>query len=523
MITYEKGAAPTQKITLTNSVKTDLRGLGTGVGGFSNLATTMYAMMEQFDPEKQAEQRAELRHRIKLLREIVGQEIDRIKGTAAPIVPKEWKKREKILPEDTDAEKAEKYKHNSMVICKKPYFFRYLYPELNKQFKQYESSYNQMCLSTFGMKLKQLMAKPDKTDAEKKLLRLYQNYNPLITSNCIMNILCREFEDADFEINFRKDNVSMLPTFENEVTFDQEKMKIMKLQYQKYNSSKQINILNRFFDYDDNALISQKLNDFKNIKFKIADSVCFDIRETLNQAKITPTEVLFYAHELSQLYKKFNWAFVWDILDNQILNFIPQGTTNAPINIKDLEDGIVDDADRYNGGEVVEYLGQYYVLKDVTKDKWAKQIVEAPEPEDFSQENEVEMKNTDGPSVNEKANEETLEPEEEFMTEQELRELEDTLRDSALQDKQDEINNNARQTEDDDWCQYNDDVPPETLSSFGDSTTDWWDQYLNQIENSDDNYRANKRREKRKNDAKHKNKNKNKRGRYEDDDEDEWN
>ena len=168
MITYEKGSAPTQKINLSNSVKTDIRGLGTGVGGFSNLATIMYAMIDQFDKEKGAEQRAELRHRIKLLREIVGQEIDRIKGTAAPVVPADWKKTEKILPEDTDAEKAEKYKHNSMVISKKPYFFRYLYPELNKQFKQYESSYNQMAVSTFGLKLKQLLAKPNKTEAEKK-------------------------------------------------------------------------------------------------------------------------------------------------------------------------------------------------------------------------------------------------------------------------------------------------------------------------------------------------------------------
>ena len=204
MITYEKGSAPLQKINLTNSVKTDLRGLGTGVGGFSNLATTMYAMIEQFDEEKGTEQRAELRHRIKLLREIVGQEIDRIKGTAAPIVPKEWKHLEKIQPEDTDAERAEKYKHNSMVITKKPYFFRYLYPELNRQFKQYESSYNQMCLSMFGVKLKQLLAQEDKTEAEKKVLRLYHKYSPLITSNCTMNILCKEFEDADVtEVTFK--------------------------------------------------------------------------------------------------------------------------------------------------------------------------------------------------------------------------------------------------------------------------------------------------------------------------------
>lgn len=56
--------------------------------------------------------------RIKLLREIVGQEIDRIKGTAAPELPKEWKKFIRINDDDTDAVKADKYKRNSMVISK---------------------------------------------------------------------------------------------------------------------------------------------------------------------------------------------------------------------------------------------------------------------------------------------------------------------------------------------------------------------------------------------------------------------
>ena len=370
MITYEKGAAPTQKINLTNSVKTDLRGLGTGVGGFSNLATIMYAMIAQFDPETQKEQRAELTHRIKLLREIVGQEIDRIKGTAAPIVPKEWKKTEKILPEDTDAEKADKYKHNSMVISKKPYFFRYLYPELNKLYKQYESSYNQMCLTSFGMKLKQVLAKPNKTDAEKRICRLYYKYSPLITAPCTMNILCKVLEDADFDISYKRHNKSMLPTFEDELKVDDNKLAIVKAQYQKYNSSKQINILNKFFDYDDAAIMAQHQADFKVVRFKIADSVRLDIRQSLTEADISPKEVLFYANELSKSYKKFNWAFVWDVLDAQILNFIPQGDTKAPVNINTIPITEIKTNPQYDKTQAGEYLGQIYLLKDVSKNKW---------------------------------------------------------------------------------------------------------------------------------------------------------
>lgn len=463
MITYEKGSAPTQKINLANSVKTDLRGLGTGVGGFSNLATTMYAMIEQFDEEKGAEQRAELRHRIKLLREIVGQEIDRIKGTAAPVVPQEWKHMEKIQPEDTDAEKAEKYKHNSMVITKKPYFFRYLYPELNKQLKQYESSYNQMCLSTFGVKLKQLLAKEEKTEAEKKVIRLYHKYSPLITSNCTMNILCREFEDADFEISFRKSNVSMLPTFEKDFTFDQAKYELVKKQYQKFGSTKQINLLNHFFEYDDNYLVSQKTNDFKTIKFKISDSICADIRQELASHEIKPAELLFYANELSHHYKKFNWAFVWEVLDTQILSFIPQGTTKAPINIKDI-DPITLDGTEPTG----EYLGQTYVLKDVTK-----QMVE------FKKETEQDTEEIESEVLEIEQREDTKEISQE-EEDAEYAEMAELIERFIEQSADKSSSTSPSPTTEENWEKYND-LNEGYTSSMGDAITDWWGQYLDKV------------------------------------------
>ena len=147
---YEKQPTKTHRISISNFVQTDLRGFGTKVGSFSNTAVIIETMKALFTKPEQQEQREELQTRKKLLREIVGAEIDKIKGSAPPVLPSKWKKFEKIKPEDDDATRAEKYKHNSMVISKKPYFFRYLYPELNKKFKQFEKTYNDIAKYSFG-------------------------------------------------------------------------------------------------------------------------------------------------------------------------------------------------------------------------------------------------------------------------------------------------------------------------------------------------------------------------------------
>ena len=131
-ITYDKQAVPSHKICHKNFVETDIRGFGTKVGTYSNYSTIIEAMLPLFQRPEQSRQREELLMRKQLLREINGQEIDRIKGVDAKGPPKdEWLKFESIDPDDDDATKAEKYYHNSLVISKKPYFFRYLYPELN--------------------------------------------------------------------------------------------------------------------------------------------------------------------------------------------------------------------------------------------------------------------------------------------------------------------------------------------------------------------------------------------------------
>ena len=348
VITYEKGAAPVQKICLKNSIATDLRGLGTGVGGFSNCATIMHAMKGIFQKDSQKEQRDELTLRIKLLREIVGQEIDRIKGTAAPELPKEWKKPVRINDDDTDAVKADKYKRNSMVITKKPYFFRYLYPELNQQFKHYEDSYNVESRSRFGIKFKKLLVKPNKTEEEMNLVRRYQKYSPLITAPCVMNVLCKEFENVDFDINFNKNAISMLPSYEDEFLVQEDRLKVVKELYRKYSARKQVKVVESILE----NLNLPNRDEYDEIRFLAVDTVREEIREVVTELKMEGKEFLFYCSELAKGYRQFNWDFAWDVLGDSIVDFIPKGNIRVPVK---SEEGL-------------DYLGGKYLLSSIEEE-----------------------------------------------------------------------------------------------------------------------------------------------------------
>ena len=357
IVTYEKGLARPAKMTTSNITATVLKGFGTGVGGFSNCATILYAMAAIFKGPEQKEQHDECLHRIKLLREIVGQEIDRIKGADKPSLPHEWKHFESVSPDDTPEERTRKFKRNALVISKKPYFFRYLYPELNKRFKQFESSYNQISRDMFGIKFKKLLKKEDKTEEEMMLVRKYQKYSPLVTSDCTMNRLCREFEAIDFDIQFAKDDndkkhptVSKLPTFEGVYgpLFNKDKLEVVKKMYKKYTSRKQIKYLTDIVDRESSYRDSME---YDELRTSLVSGLIEELQKELLEAHITGDEFLFYCSRLAPQYSSFNWGFAWDVLEDQIIKFIPAGKSFCPV--------------RDPAGEW--YLGECYILKDVSK------------------------------------------------------------------------------------------------------------------------------------------------------------
>ena len=345
IIMYDKPAAPSHKINHRNLVEGYINGFGSRVGVYSNHATIIEALKALYVGEDKQRQRDELERRKKLLREVVGAEIDSAKGLAKPKEPWYFTKFVTINEDDDDATKAEKYYHNSLVISKKPYFFRYLYPELNKKYKQYENQYNEKAKAAHGVKLKKLFSKENKTEAEKTLIRRYHKFSPVINTNCTMNILCRDIEDIDFDIQWGKTNESKLPYYDLETfVFDPEILKVFRSMYQKWNNKKSLTYIDTVFNNEDDV-------DYKECRFGILDAVRVELKSEYKSLNITPMEGLTYIKALSQSYAKFNWGFAWDLIDTDILECIEDNDALAPVQ---CEDG-------------VEYLGKNYVLKHIPK------------------------------------------------------------------------------------------------------------------------------------------------------------
>ena len=357
IITYEKGLAKAAKMTVRNITDTVIKGFGTGVGGFSNAATCMYAMAAIFKPDDP--RRAELYRRIKLEREIVGQEIDRIKGADKPYLPTKWKKYEPI-PDPSEATPEEiraAYRRNSTVIAKKPYFFRYLYPELDRLYKRFEDSYNRVSLAMFGVRFKKFLRIPPKerTKDQDDLVRRYEKYNPLITSGCAMNRLCRAVESEDFDLRFgrsadgsREEARSMLPTFPS-IPVDEARLQRVLKAYREYSSRRQACAVAEAAD-----AFGLTPEDFPETRAEAMDALLADVRESLfgGDDPIQGPEFLRLCDEASRRRSQFNWGFAWDMLDAAILPLIPQGRTMAPV--PDPEGDL-------------EYLGMRYSAMDATR------------------------------------------------------------------------------------------------------------------------------------------------------------
>lgn len=342
-ITYEKEMVPTQRVTLPNFIRCDVKGLDTKVGQITNYSTSMIAMLPLFKGEGQQEQLQEMQKRIKLLREIQGAEIDKIKGTTPPQFPKEWRYWIKIDKDDDDITKAEKYKYNSMVVKKKPYFFIYLYSTLMKEYKAYEKNFNSISYKHFGMSIKDLLRKENRSEGENKLIRKYRKYSPVLETDCVMNNLCKEVESSDSDIKFHPSKISLLSEFADYSNIDEEKLATLMDICKTYKSEKQFRgfsamIENEGIADDDVAeIMNQVLYGHKDKYREKIKNLFSNTRELFNHLMMMCQR------------KNINHDIVWDIMGDDIIDIIP--VCNPTVLIED----------DYG----VEYLGHKYQLQEV--------------------------------------------------------------------------------------------------------------------------------------------------------------
>lgn len=90
--------------------------------------------------------------------------------------------------------------YRSIVANKKPYFMRYIYPALMKQYNTYIKNTERNSLREFQMSVTELKAIPDEllTDRQREFLKFYNIKMPVGVGDCVMNKICRRFE-AEFD------------------------------------------------------------------------------------------------------------------------------------------------------------------------------------------------------------------------------------------------------------------------------------------------------------------------------------
>ena len=351
-ITYDKEKAPEMAVTYENIVKCDLDGFDTLVGQITNNSTSITAMLPNFPVDKYPEQHNELINRLKLLREIIGAEIDKIKLGVAPEFPKEWIERVKINDDDSDIDKAQKYKHNSMVICKKAYFMIYLYDTLEKSYRNHIKQFDLDCKNKYGMTYKDLKYLKGKTKGQKKFLRRIEYFSPVLDTACTMNKICHKIEKLEDDIlydkSFEKSILSQFNT--HKYVLDEEKIKCLTEIYKSYQAQKKFEYMKQLmgeiltkdclFEY----LSSMRKALTEEFQQLCTDNITTNIEELFEY-------MLSVAKEFENNNKPFDYSFIWDILDLDILNVIPKENSLMCIEDKDGK----------------EYLGRRYKLVEVQK------------------------------------------------------------------------------------------------------------------------------------------------------------
>lgn len=108
-------------------------------------------------------------------------------------MPKTWYDYHAVNKIEDDEQRAF---YRSIMADKKPYFMRYIYPSLMREYKQYIKKTEANCMRRFGMSVQDLynLDSCELTEEQAEFLYYYELSMPVGTGDCVMNKICRRFE-----------------------------------------------------------------------------------------------------------------------------------------------------------------------------------------------------------------------------------------------------------------------------------------------------------------------------------------
>ena len=152
----------------------------------------MFEVRAQFD--KGSKEYEELSYRIKCGQLFQQNAIDKTKGIVCKPMPREWYDRHSVNKIEDDDRRS---LYRKIVADRKPYFMRYIYPTLMKQYNTYIKNTNRNALREFQMTVDELYKIPgdEITERQREFLGYYEYRMPVGVNDCVMNRICRRFEE----------------------------------------------------------------------------------------------------------------------------------------------------------------------------------------------------------------------------------------------------------------------------------------------------------------------------------------
>lgn len=173
-------------------IRSNIESFGNDIGQTTNWITSMFEVRSRY-PKDSVEYNM-LSYRIKCGQLYQQNAIDKAKGIICKPMPRYWHDRHA-------ANKIEDESHRELcrniVADKKPYFMRYIYPSLMKQYNTYIKNTNRNALREFQMTVSELQSlnKETLTDRQRDFLHYYDYRMPVGVGNCVMNKICKRFEE----------------------------------------------------------------------------------------------------------------------------------------------------------------------------------------------------------------------------------------------------------------------------------------------------------------------------------------
>lgn len=269
------------------------------------------------------------------------------KGLIVKPYPEHWTKWMNPDKPNERFTKEEMEFNNSLLIEKRPYFMKYLYPTYKNQYKNHYDTYDYFCNRKYGISIDELLRLSNRTQEQEKIVYNYNKYNPLLETACVMNNICRymEKEVKEIKINSKKKSPDYILDiiFNKSIPIVKEKADEMEKVYKRYRKSRRqsCNVKNDSTELKEEENL--KKDGFSCFDF---DYISDDIQELANLA----IYVNYY------LYPNSPKNFCWDLFGEGIIYNI-YDNSNYKFEIPLLD----------NKGDI-EYMGKRYKNKEVKID-----------------------------------------------------------------------------------------------------------------------------------------------------------